>query len=78
MIEAIIIGTRQFHFKDEDQEADIGKHLDSILLGVATTIYCRFLWYFYMKMCKDYMGSTLQYDLELQNSLQLGQNTDTR
>ena len=30
----------------------------------------------HLKMCKDYMGSTLQYDLELQYSLQLGQNTD--
>ena len=32
----------------------------------------------HLKMCKDYMGSTLQNDLELQYSLQHGQNTDTR
>ena len=32
----------------------------------------------HLKMCKDYMGSTLQYDLELQYSLQLAQNTDTQ
>ena len=32
----------------------------------------------HLKMCKDYMGSTLQNDLELRYSLQRGQNTDTR
>ena len=30
----------------------------------------------HLKMCKNYMGSTIQYDLELQYSLQPVQNTD--
>ena len=30
----------------------------------------------HLKMCKNYMGSTIQYDLELQYSPQLVQNTD--